>query len=362
MTDAASLIPELERVIQQGSPERCAELLSGITGLFLSGASRFGEDHVAVFDDVFSRLIEDIETRARAELSRRLAPIANAPPRAVRRLADDDDVAVAAPVLKQSPRLGDDDLRDIASTKGQQHLLAISGRAGIGEAVTDVLVQRGDRDVVRAVADNRAAKLSERGFSALVERATDDSVLAEKVGLRADIPPPLFRTLLMQATEVVQQRLLAQTRPETATEIRHVLVKVSQEIKAKLPAPRNYDKAKTTIQTLKEQGRLDETALHDFAKDKKFEETVVALAELSAIPIETVERLMVSERPDPVLILSKAAGFGWPTVRTVILVRPDSKRMSNQSLDAAHNNFQRLSASTAQRVTRFWQLRQGDAA
>jgi uncharacterized protein (DUF2336 family) len=360
--DSASLIPELERVLQQGSPEKCAEMLSGITHLFLSGASGFNDDHVALFDEVFARLIDDIETRARAQLSERLAPVGNAPPKLVRRLARDDDISVAAPMLEHSPQLADADLREIASTKGQGHLLAISGRRAISETVTDVLVQRGDREVVRTVVDNRGARLSEKGFSTLVERAADDGVLAEKVGQRTDIPPRLFRTLLMQATEVVQQRLLAKARPETAAEIRRVLAKVSEEIGSRGPVRHDYSGARALVSALKEQGRLDEQALADFAMSRRFEETVVALAELTAVPVETVERLISGDRPDPVLILCKAAGFGWQTVRSIIMVRTGGPGTSSQALDAAYANFERLSSATAHRVTRFWQVQPGHAA
>jgi uncharacterized protein (DUF2336 family) len=362
MTDSASLIPELERVIQQGSPDKCAEMLSGITSLFLSGAGQFNEDHVALFDAVFARLIEDIETRARAELSERLAPVENAPPNLVRRLANDDDISVAAPMLELSPRLVDADLRDIAGSKGQSHLLAISGRQVISEIVTDLLVQRGNREVARSVADNQGARLSEKGFSTLVERAAEDGALAEKIGQREDVPPRLFRTLLFQATEVVQQRLLAKARPETATEIRRVLAKVSEEIGAKAPVVRDYSQAKAAVVALKQQGKLGEPTLANFAKDGRFEETVAALAALTSVSVETVERLMAGDRPDPVLILCKSVGFGWQTVRGIILVRPGVKGKSTQALDAAYANFERLSSSTAQRVTRFWQVQPGNHA
>jgi len=362
MTASTSLIPELERVLQNGTPEKCTEMLTGITDLFLGDAGRYNDQHLALFDEVFARLIEDIETRARAELSGRLAPVENAPPKLVRRLASDDDISVARPMLEHSPRLVDADLRDIAERKGQDHLLAISGRRAISETVTDVLVRRGDTDVVRTVVDNRGARLSEKGFSTLVERAAGDGVLAEKVGQRADIPPRLFRTLLIQATEVVQQRLLTKARPETAAEIRRVLAKVSDEIGAKVPVARDYTRAKAVVLALKEQGKLGEPALADFAKEGQFEETVVTLAELTTVPIETVERLMAGDRPDPVLILCKAAGFGWQTVRGIILIRPGGRGTSTQALDAAFANFERLSESTAQRVTRFWQIQPGNAA
>jgi uncharacterized protein (DUF2336 family) len=356
MSASASTIPELEDVVQNGSPQRRAEALKRITAFFLSGAGRFNEDHVRVFDDVFVRLIAEIESKARAELSSHLAPIGNAPVEVVRQLANDDDIAVAGPVLQQSRRLPESDLVDIAKTKSQAHLLAISARAGIAEPVTDVLVRRGDREVVRTVAENRAARLSEDSFSTLVDRAGKDGVLAEMVGLRLDIPPRLFRDLLLKATEVVQQRLFVSARPETQAEIRRVLAKVSDEVGAKA-GPRDYATAQRAIEALRQEGKLDEAALVDFAKTGKYAEMVAALAALCAVPIEVVDRLLTGDRPDPILILCKSAGWGWPTAKAVILARATGRSPSSQGLDNAYSNFERLSSATAQRVMRFWQVR-----
>jgi uncharacterized protein (DUF2336 family) len=142
-----SLIPELEEVVQHGSREKRVETLQRITALFLDGASRYNDEHVGLFDDIIGRLIDEIETKARAELSNHLAPVSNAPVKVLRKLANDDDIAVAGPVLKLAPRLAEADLISVASTKGQAHLHAISARRALGEAVTDVLVRRGNRDV-----------------------------------------------------------------------------------------------------------------------------------------------------------------------------------------------------------------------
>ncbi len=101
---------------------------------------------------------------------------------------------------------------------------------------------------------------------------------------------------------------------------------------------------------------MNEAALAAFAGDNKYEETVVALASLAKVPINVADRLMASDRPDPVLILCKAAGLGWSTVKSVISVQPDGKPPSSQGLDYAFANYGRLSASTARRVVRFWQV------
>jgi hypothetical protein len=64
----------------------------------------------------------------------------------------------------------------------------------------------------------------------LIERAEKDGTLAEKVGLRPDIPAPMFRELLTKATAVVHKRLLASARPDFNAEIQQVLARVSQEV------------------------------------------------------------------------------------------------------------------------------------
>jgi uncharacterized protein (DUF2336 family) len=352
MNAALSLIPELEEVIQHGSRQKRVQTLQRITALFLAGASRYSDAHINLFDDVFGRLIDEIETKARAELSRLLAPVGNAPLRLLRTLANDDDISVAEPVLKHAPGLPEADLVDLANTKSQAHLYAISARRSLGEEITDVLVRRGDRDVARSLADNPGARISETSFSRLVKRAESDGVLAEKVGLRPDIPPPQFRELLTKATAVVRERLLSSASPEQKREIRRVLEKVSEEVGARV-GPRDFHAAQRLVLSLHRAGRMNEMALAGFSADGKYEETVVALAALAKVPVNVADRLMASERPDPVLILCKAAGLGWPTVKSIIAVRAQGK---SAGIDSAFTHYEQLSASTAQRVVRFWQV------
>jgi uncharacterized protein (DUF2336 family) len=352
----ASLLPELEDVVQHGSADKRAETLRRITTLFLDGVPSFNAEHIALFDDVIGCLIEEIEAKALAELARRIAPIANAPAGVVSTLARSDDIMVAGPVLKQS-RLAEPDLMYIAENKSQAHLLAMSTRLGINEALSDILVERGDREVVRSIANNEHAQLSDNAFTKLVKRAEQDGVLAEKVGMRTDIPPRLFRQLLTQASEVVQKRLLAKAKPETQSEIRRILAQVTDEVAAKA-APRNYTAALAAVRALHKERKLGEADVAEFADAGKYEETIAALATMCAVPVEVVDRLMSGERADPVLILARAVGFGWPTVKAILNARPRS-RPSPQTLDAALENFERLTATTAQRVVRFWQVRQG---
>src|ERR1700691_482276 len=128
-----SLIVELEEAVHSHSAEKRVETLRRLTDLFLGEADRLNDEQIGVFDDVLCKLIHRIETKALAELSSRLAPIHTAPIDVIRRLAHHDEITVAGPVLRQSPRLTARDLIEVAKTKGQGHLLAISARSQLEE-------------------------------------------------------------------------------------------------------------------------------------------------------------------------------------------------------------------------------------
>jgi uncharacterized protein (DUF2336 family) len=349
-----SLITELEDAISGGSVDRRLDTLRRVCDLFETGASMYSDEQVELFDDVIGRLAASIEAKARVELSNRLAPIANAPIKIIKDLAADDVIDVAGPVLEQCARLDDEDLIVTARSKSQRHLLAISQRTALSEAVTDVLVTRGDVEVVHSVAKNDGARFSDAGFGVLVERANGDDVLAQRVGVRSDIPRRHFVNLLARASEVVQKKLVA-ANPHAADHIRYVVAHI--EGKLNDAQARDYTAARARVEALHRAGKLGESEVHSFAKSEKFEETAIALALLCALPVEAVEQALLDERPDMVLILAKAIGYSWATAKLLLLLRTAGRGAAQHDLDLALQSFDRLQVSTAQRAVRFYQSR-----
>ena len=75
--------------------------------------------------------------------------------------------------------------------------------------------------------------------------------------------------------------------------------------------------------------------------------------------IDTLDRLISGDRYDPILIAGKSLGLEWATVRALIMLRLGPGRaVSATDIEEARINFERLAASTAQRVVNFWQTRQ----
>ena len=204
-----NLLDELQATLAHGTVARRVEALRRVTDLFLNGAVDYSDEQIDLFDDVFQCLMQHIETSAKALLANRLAPVDTAPPMTIRALAFDDVIEVAGPVLTQSNRLDDETLIETARSKSQAHLLAISNRKTLSGAVTDVLVLRGNDEVVQNTVNNPGAEFTERGFTRLVNRAEGDDDLATCVGLRPTIPRHLYLKLLAKASDAVRQRLEA---------------------------------------------------------------------------------------------------------------------------------------------------------
>ena len=350
---AHSIIAELEDAVRGGSAAKRVETLRQVTDLFLNDGARLNDEQVKVFDDVLCLLVARVETRAKAELSKRLAPLDYAPFEVIHHMAWDDEIEVAGNVLTNSSRLGTDVLVEIASSKGQEHLLAISGRADLPTAVTDVIVDRGEDRVIRKLANNAGAKFSDQGFSTIVNRVGGDDELAEILGLRADFPVKFMADLLRRAKEAVRARLLAVAPPAVQEEIKRVLNEIARESP---PPGRSFGLAEEIVKLMKGLNELDDAAVYNFAESKKFDEVTVSIALLNEMPIEMMARLMDGPRADLLLIPCRAAKLNWPTVQSILRNRPVVPAINEQTMQVAERDYRKLSMETAQRTVRFWQL------
>jgi uncharacterized protein (DUF2336 family) len=235
--------------------------------------------------------------------------------------------------------------------------LAISGRDSLEEAVTDVLLERGNREVVHQLASNEKARFSDTGYGLLVKKAEADDGLAERVGLRLDIPTRMLRELLSRASEAVRARLLSLAPPSAQEAIRAVLATVVDAVSGEAAKPRDFTAAEKLVRSMQADGSLDEAAVLEFANTDRHEELTAALALLSSAPLSLISGLLMGVRNDAVLIPCRAAGLEWPTVKAILQNRHAGHSVSDQIIELARNDFNRLSGATAKRTLRFLQVR-----
>jgi uncharacterized protein (DUF2336 family) len=353
MPEPDSIIAELEDSVRSGSSEKRVSTLRQVTDLFLHGGERLSEDQVKVFDDVLCLLVTRVESRARAQLGARLAPVDYAPFEVIQHLARDDEIAVAGSVLATSSRLRTSDLVELASTKGQDHLLAISGRTNLPEAVTDVIADRGEGSVIRKVAYNASARFSDTGYSKIVARSEADAELIEILGLRVDLPVKYLRDLLKRATEAARERLMALAPPELQEEIKRILKTISAAVPEDA---RDFSRAEALVELLHQKFELHDEAIINFVAGKKFDHVAASLAILGDVPTATMAQLLEGPRSDLILIPCKAAGLGWIAVESILCNRPSKQKIGEETLRVAAKDYGKLSLETAQRTLRFWQV------
>jgi uncharacterized protein (DUF2336 family) len=196
--NAESLITQFGLALGRLSSADQLAIQSQMIDFFLAGRG-YSERQLAVFIGVMCALIDGLDRRALLDLSDRLATLDTAPNDVVFRLSMNDDIAVAGPVLEKSNALTDENLVEIARSKGQDHMAAIAIRKQVSDLVTDVLIERGGPEIVRRAVANLGARLSELGFVRVIRGAKDDEALAAALGLRQDVPAELMPFLKLAA-------------------------------------------------------------------------------------------------------------------------------------------------------------------
>lgn len=356
--NSESLLDELQTTLAHGTVARRVETLRRVTDLFINGAVDFSNEQISLFDDVFQCLTEHIETSAKVLLSNRLAPLDTAPPRTIRALAFDDLIEVAAPLLSRSERLDDETLIETARNKSQAHLMAISVRRVLSGAVTDVLVLRGNDEVIQSTVNNPGAEFSERGFNRLVDRAEGDDNLATCLAMRPTIPRHVYLKLLAKASATVRERLEA-ANPQQAAD---VPIAVREATRRARTAPSAVTQetaiAHALVKSLYEDGRLDERQVATFAEAGKFDEANASIAALANVPVSIAENMMIETRAEGVMILAKVSGMSWLTVKAIINMRDKLAVGEPTDLAACKATYERLRPSTAQQVLRFHRMQQ----
>jgi uncharacterized protein (DUF2336 family) len=357
-TMSQTLIEELEDAITKQNLRQRATVMRRVTDLFIVNSTGFSEEQIAMFDDVMSKLVVAIDKSARAEFGNLLARHGNAPLQTSRILALDDEIAVAGPILSHSQCLEEETLVEGAKTKSQEHLLAISQRGTISEAVTDVLVERGNVDVVVNTAANAGAKFSEFGCSTLVARSGEDKAIALRVWLRPDIPRHHLLTLFASASEEVQRGLEVADR-QKAQLYRYMVAQAKNQIQTQIrDGSENYTTARPYIESLNRSGGLTDERLKAFARQNQFDEVAIALSLMADLSVGHIERAFVHQQADHLLVIAKAIGLSWETTKAILVMRgPNEINKADPEIGRHYASFMKLQQSTAISALQFYRLR-----
>ena len=340
------------------SSDKRRELLRQITDMFLNNPDGHTAVSYAAFDEIAGTVIADFTSEVRSELARTLAESSLPLRRTARQLAM-DDIEIARPVLEGWNALTETDLLDVVRTKSQDHMIAVTKRAEIGEKISSALVAHGEDRVVASLLSNEGATIDRDTYEKVTERCQDNTVLHAPLVRRQGVPLDLLNDLYASVAVELRQEILKHYEGVSPQELDAALERSRSRVSKLYGAlPGDFEIAERELKMLEKTGDLKPALLVRLMRDGPKSRTLylLAVAKLTDTDYEVISRLMEARDVDAFALLCRAAGFDRALFLTLSLSVVGEGHMMSK-LDDFGALYERVPVMTAQRAVRFWKLR-----
>jgi uncharacterized protein (DUF2336 family) len=349
---------ELKSLAEERSSEKRLDLLRKIADLFFARIDEHSEAEASLFNEVIERVVNQISREGRIEAATDLATLPGFPTPVVRKFAHDSDIEIARPVLRSALGLTERDLVEIARKASDAHLDAIAGRAQLSEAVTDVLVDRGSREVMCTVSANHGAAFSEFGMGKLISRARDDDVLQGILVERSD----LSQRAIDQLSAIVSEALaikLAERGYELAGRVPDHIARDASAAFARAVHERDRNSvAAERIITEFGAGRMTlEEAVLGVIKCEQMLAVAALLSHRTGLDRNRLLGMLNGGTQQTVLVLLRALDLKWTTVCALMAFRAKKQRTHEAPGPAMQRDYEAIDETAARRTLRFLQVR-----
>jgi len=352
------MLTELTCLAEERSPEKRLDLLRKISDLFFAGIDMHSEAETSLFNEVIERIVDQISGDAKIDVATNFATLPGFPLPVVRKLAHDNNIEIARPVIRGALGLTDLDLIEIGRKAYDQHLDAIAGRTPLSEAVTDVLIDRGSSEVVHTVSANHGAAFSERGMDMLVGKARDDGSLQHILVERSDLTQAAVDKLSSIVSEALAIKL-AERGYQVSGNIPEQVVKTARDAFARAVQDRDQNAlAAERIIAQFGAGRITlENALLEIVKCQQMLAVAALLSHHTGLDRNVLMKMLSGGTPQTVLVLMRALGLQWATVAAFMALRAAKQRTRQTLSTKAQRDYEAIDATAAQRTLRFLQIR-----
>jgi uncharacterized protein (DUF2336 family) len=349
-----SLLLDLAR---ETSSEKRRELLRQVTDVFLAPPSHERTDRESdLFDEIVGAVAADLETQVRVELARKVAKTSAPIRRTARRLAM-DSIEVARPVLEGSSALSETDIIDVINSRTQEHMLAVTRRADIGESVSSALVARGEDRVVAALLENRTARMDRATFERVADRAQSSPVLHAPFVRNHKVPLDLLNDVYLKVETDLRKEIMRKFHGVSPAELESALEASRNRLSSAYGAlPQDYQSSVDYVAKMESSGVLKPPALVQLLRDNRRTAFVVAFAKITDMEFDLVRRVADSEDLDALAMLCKGSGFDRGLFVTLCLLVGDPEGGMAKA-DTYGSLYEQVPVAAAQRALRFWKVR-----
>lgn len=194
------------------TPENYSHFTESVTELLALDMDAKEKELIA---DILIELFRQAEADLRAAISERLSTYDDIPHRLILHVAN-DEIRVAAPVLKNSIMLDESDLDTIISNKSSMYWRAIAQRRSLSERVIDLLSDTRDIETAIELLDNNNITLTQHSLVVLSDVARGHDKVAYSLVHRAEVTSEIASYLYEYVGQMVKQSILERFSNEPA--------------------------------------------------------------------------------------------------------------------------------------------------
>lgn len=338
---------QLYGLARDKKPEARRELTQAIADLL---EKNVGVSENELIADILIALTRQAETDLRQAIAERLSAMENVPLRLVLQLAN-DDIEIAAPVLRHSPVLGDFDLVYIVKSKGPKYWQEIAARQSLTPYMVNLLAETRDIGTALALAENSVITLTVSALSILTDLAQNSEALADPLLHRAEMPADLAGRLFHFVGEELKGFITAHFDVEP-TEILKAVDEVVEEF---VSAPKNdflpTEAMLEAAQKYKDKGLLSIEQMIGTLRRAQVQSFVAQFTVYTGLSLRTVETILTQNRGQGLAIASRAFGIPKPDFISIFLltnpIRSKVRVVDLKDLGRAIEYFDRLKPQVA---------------
>jgi uncharacterized protein (DUF2336 family) len=344
----------LADLAKETTSEGRRELLRKVTEA-LDPSIPMASDEIAEFDEVLTTVAADYSTQVRAQIARLVAGSLSSFSHTAQRFAL-DDIEVARPILENSEALTDATLLQVVEQKSQDHMMAVTRRRRISEAVSQALVERGDDAVVSSLLTNEKAEIGLNAYDIVAKRAETSPVLQAPLVRRAGVPIELLNNLYMKVETDLRREIISKFESIAPEALEEAFQRTRTRVSTRYNQPEDFEQSKRRIDGMGRRGSLIPPALVTLMREGAVTRTSfkIALARLTGVEYEQVDRVVEGQDLDTLALLCRGSQFDRALFVSLAV------GLSDRAFDGAEE-FGRLYESVpiqaAQRAIRFWKVR-----
>jgi hypothetical protein len=342
---------ELMELALEKSLEKRLELLRRLTDVYLEQPNQNAPAAESLLNDIVKGLLSRVDRPDRIQAAADLSKLPALPGVLARALATDSDFEVAQPIIRDHRGLSDDILVDVAENGSQERLYAIAARSVVTAPVTDVVVRRGDQNVVRTLAANKGAQFSSEAMETLISKAERDGVLQTHIVGRTDLSIEAVGKLLPMISQELAARLGSKTIGFDGSAMRQHFTDWMRDRNKNVAAVDAY------IDGIRKGDLKLNDVVIELIRNKRLLDTATVLAAMIYLDRSYTFNVLTRGNAQSTMLLLKSMQLSWPVVDSFLKLRRAKVGPGDMENPVERHEYEAIDLATAQRIVRFMKVR-----